>query len=91
MIWSFVIEIKAGDANTVCAMVMKVLQEYKIALGQLIGVCSDGASTMRGVHRGVCTQLERDLRQGREATIHHIIANQDANNQQKIHGIMSCL
>jgi len=65
-------------------MVMKVLQEYNMSLGQMIGVCSDGASTMRGVHKGVCTQLERHLRQSREATIHNIIAMQDVNSRRSI-------
>jgi hypothetical protein len=44
----FILEIKAGDANIVYAMVMKVPHEYNIALAQLIGVCSDGASTSMG-------------------------------------------
>ena len=85
--YDFALEIKAGDANTVYEMVMKVLQEYNMSLGQMIGVCSDGASTMRGVHKGVCTQLERHLRQSREATIHNFIAMQDVN--QKIYRVFS--
>ena len=36
---------------------MDVLEEYHVPLHKVIGLCSDGASTMRGVYRGVCTRL----------------------------------
>jgi hypothetical protein len=38
----------AGDANTVYAMLIKVLNAYNIPMDKVIGICSDGASTMQG-------------------------------------------
>jgi hypothetical protein len=40
--------------DTVYRTLMRVLHEYKVPIS---GICSDGASTMQGVHKGVCTQL----------------------------------
>jgi hypothetical protein len=40
---------------------MDVLEEYHVPLHKVIGLCSDGASTMRGVYRGVCTRLQIKL------------------------------
>ncbi len=41
---------------------MKVLNAY------VIGICSDGASTMQGIHKGVCTQLAKHIRQLRQVS-----------------------
>ena len=41
------LEIQAGDADIVYAMVVKVLTENKVPLDKVIGICSDGASTMQ--------------------------------------------
>ncbi len=45
---------------------MRVLHEYKVPISKIIGICSDGASTMQGVHKGVCTQLALHIRVARE-------------------------
>ncbi len=52
-------EIAAGDVNTVYAMLMKVLKDYDLPIAKIIGICSDGASIMQGVHKGVCVQLAK--------------------------------
>ena len=39
---------------------------------------------MRGVHKGVCTQLQNHLRLVREASIHAIIVEQDIHNRRSI-------
>ena len=58
--------------------------EYNVSLNKLIGICSDGASTMRGVHKGVCTQLERHLRGVREETMRHLIMAQDVHIRRAV-------
>ncbi len=63
------LEIQAGDANTVYAMVMKVLTDNKVPLDKVIGICSDGASTMQGLHKGVCIQLAKRIRELRQGVI----------------------
>ena len=68
------LEIPAGDANTVFAVLMKVLREYKVPFDKIVGICSDGASTMQGVHKGVCTQLAKFIRELRQVSIYDIIA-----------------
>ena len=39
---------------------------------------------MRGVHNGVCTQLQKHLRIIREAAIHAIIVEKDIHNRRSI-------
>lgn len=63
---------------------MKILVEYNVPLNKLIGICSDGANTMRGVHKGVCTQLERHLRGLREEKMHHLIVAQDVHSRRAV-------
>ena len=63
---------------------MEILVEYNVPLNKLIGICSDGASTMRGVHKGVCTQLERHLRGVREETMRHLIMAQDVHIRRAV-------
>ena len=58
---------------------MKVLDDNNVPLDRIIGICSDGASTMLGRFKGVCTQLAKRLRDLREATVADIRA-------QSIHG-----
>ena len=53
LLFEILVEIEAGDSNTVYAMLIKILVEYNVPLNKLIGICSDGANTMRGVHKGV--------------------------------------
>jgi hypothetical protein len=62
-------EIAAGDANTVYAMLMKVLTDYDLPIAKIIGICSDGASTMQGVHKGECVQLAKYIRELRQVYI----------------------
>ncbi len=47
-------------------------------LKRVIGICSDGASTMQGVHKGVCTRLAQHIRADRDVVIADMIA-QDVN------------
>jgi hypothetical protein len=65
-------------------MLMKILVEYNVPLNKLIGICSDGTSTMRGVHKGVCVQLQRYLRRIREDTMQAIILAQDVHIRRPI-------
>ena len=62
-------ELSAADANSVYSILLGVLHEFSIPMRKVIGICSDGASTMQGVHKGVCTQLARYIRQVREVDI----------------------
>ena len=82
--FEILVEIEAGDSNTVYAMLIKILVEYNVPLNKLIGICSDGANTMRGVHKGVCIQLEKYLRTLREDTMHAIIVAQDVHIRRTI-------
>jgi hypothetical protein len=68
------LEIQAGDANTVYVMVMKVLTDNKVPLDKVIGICSDGASTMQGVHKSVCIQLAKRIRELRQGVIQDEVA-----------------
>ncbi len=40
-----------------------MLADYEVPLHKLIGVCADGASTMQGIYRGVCTRLLNHVRE----------------------------
>jgi hypothetical protein len=53
---------------------MKVLNEFDVPLDRIIGICSDGAHTMQGRIKGVCTQLANNIRDMRGANIAHIRA-----------------
>jgi hypothetical protein len=52
-----------------------VLVEFCVPLHRVIGICSDGASTMRGRFKGVCTRLARHIREIREEVMQDIVAN----------------
>ncbi len=56
------------------AMLMKVMKDYDLPIAKIIGICSDGASTMKGVHKGVCVQLAKYIRELRQVYISDIIA-----------------
>ena len=62
-------ELEAADAATVYNTLIQVLQSYDVPLQRVIGICSDGANTMQGVHRGVCTRLARHIRELRGRAI----------------------
>lgn len=86
-------EIAAGDANTVYAMLMKVLTDYDLPIAKIIGICSDGASTMQGVHKGVCVQLAKYIRELRQVYISDIIARDHTRHVESFHaskGATSC-
>jgi hypothetical protein len=53
---------------------LAVLESYNVPLLKVIGLCSDGASTMRGIYRGVCMRLARHIRVLRAAAITDIAA-----------------
>jgi hypothetical protein len=55
-------------------MVTEILVDNKIRIDKIVGICSDGASTMQEVHKGVCTQLARKIRELRRSVIDNIIA-----------------
>ena len=42
------VELKAGDANTVYVALMEILNKNNVPLDKIIGICSDGAYTMQG-------------------------------------------
>ena len=56
---------------------MEVLMKNNVPLDKIIGICSDGASTMQSIYKGVCTQLARFIRNMRETTIAEIMAHDD--------------
>jgi hypothetical protein len=64
-------ELPSADAATVYSVLLGVLREYNVSLHKVIGICSDGAKIryMQGVHRGVCTQLARYIRDIRQQYI----------------------
>ncbi len=67
------IELDAGDANTVYAALMQILHKYHLPLERVVGICSDGASTMLGVHKGAFTQLAQAIRTARQHVIEDIM------------------
>ena len=56
-------------------MLLEVLVEFCVPLHRVIGICSDGASTMMGRFKGVCTRLASHIREIREEVIQDIVAN----------------
>ena len=66
-------------------MVMKTLFENKVPLDKVVGICSDGASTMQGVHKGVCTQLAKRIREHRQVTIDNMMAHDHTRNIDSFH------
>ncbi len=72
-------ELEAADAGTVYKALMQVLHSYDVPLQRVTGICSDGANTMQGVHRGVCTRLARHIRELRGRAIASI---RDADQQR---------
>ncbi len=74
------VDLEAGDANTVYTALIKILHQYHVPLHRVVGICSDGATTMLGRHKGVCTQLVQYIRNGREAAIAEILTR-DCNRR----------
>jgi hypothetical protein len=69
------IELEAKDAGNVYRVLLDVLMEYCVPLERIIGICSDGASTMMGCYRGVCTKLAQHVRELRADTMLRITGN----------------
>ena len=69
------IELEAKDAGNVYRVPLDVLMEYCVPLERIIGICSDGASTMMGCYRGVCTRLSQHVRELRSDTMLRITGN----------------
>jgi hypothetical protein len=72
---------------------MKVLKDYNVPIDKIIGICSDGASTMQGVHNGVCTQLAKYIRELRRVHISDIVALDHSRTINSFHdsrGYMIC-
>ena len=75
------------------AMLMKVLTDYDLPIAKIIGICSDGANTMQGVHKGVCVQLAKYIRELRQVYISDIIARDHTRHVESFHaskGATSC-
>ena len=62
-----------------------VLAEYNVPLTKVIGLCSDGASTMRGVYRGVCTRLAQYIRELRDVALHEILGDNRTRTLDSFH------
>ena len=62
-----------------------VLAEYNVPLTKVIGLCSDGASTMRGVYRGVCTRLAQYIRELRDVARHEILGDNRTRTLDSFH------
>ena len=70
------IALEAKDAGNVYRVLLDVLLESCVPLDRIIGICSDGASTMMGCYRGVCTRLaEHNVRALRGDTMLLITGN----------------
>jgi hypothetical protein len=67
-------EIDPGDAESVYGKVMEALETSEIPLCRIVGLCSDGASTMLGCWRGVCARLLKRLREERKGILQQIAA-----------------
>ncbi len=63
-------EIDPGDAESVYGKVVEALETNEIPLCRIVGLCSDGASTMLGCWRGVCARLLKRLREEQEGILH---------------------
>ena len=55
-------EIQCGDSATIFETLIRALEEAGVTLTRIIGICSDGASTMIGERRGVCTQVSSRIK-----------------------------
>ncbi len=72
---------------------MKVLKDYNVPIDKIIGICSDGANTIKGVQKGVCTQLAKYIRELRQVHISDIIALDHTQTITSFHdsrGYMTC-
>ncbi len=56
-------------------MLLEVLVKFCVPLHRVIGICSDGAATMQGCHKDVCTRLANHIRELREEVMHDIVTN----------------
>ncbi len=77
--------LRGGDSNTVFAMLMKILEENKVPMDKIIGICSDGASTMLGVHKGVCTQLPKKICAERKVIMNNMVAHDRTRTMDLFH------
>ena len=66
-------------------MLTKILEENKVPMDKIIGICSDGASTMLGVHKGVCTQLAKRIRAERQVIIDNMISHDHTRTMDSFH------
>ena len=66
-------------------MLMKLLEENKVPINKIIGICSVGASTMLGVHKGVCTQLAKKIRAERQVIIDNMVAHDHTRTMDSFH------
>ena len=79
------IELPDGTAATVYQELLLILDKYHVPLGKVIGICADGASTMQGVYRGVCTRLSRHFRQLRQEVCDEITAGDITRTPDTFH------
>ena len=66
-------------------MLIRVLNAYHVPMDKVIGICSDGASTMQGIHKGVCTQLAKHIRQLRQVYMLDIMARDNTRDINSFH------
>ena len=78
-------ELAAGDANTVYAALMKTLDKYHVPLDKVVGICSDGASTMLGIHKGVGIQLAQSIRNARQHVLEDIMTRDCSRRLDSFH------
>ena len=64
---------------------MQILHKYHVPLDRVVGICSGGAYTMLGVHKGVCTQLARAIRTAREHVIEDIMTRDCSRRLDSFH------
>ncbi len=78
-------ELAAGDADTVYAALMKTLDKYHVSLDKVVGICSDGASTMLGIHKVVCIQLAQSIRNARQHVLEDIMTRDCSRRLDSFH------
>ncbi len=66
-------------------MVMKTLFDNKVPIDKIVGICSDGVSTMQGVHKGVCTQVAKKIREQRQVIIDNMMALEHTRSIDSFH------
>ena len=53
------IDTKSTDGQSLYELVERVMSEMNLALHNIVGECFDGASNMKGLHKGLATLMKK--------------------------------